>query len=77
MFGGRTQHHPDKGSGCEGADDCAEASTRRGHLRQESRDEPSEAGPRVRVSERHDGGARQRRSGRWVMSRSNFHTAVQ
>ncbi len=34
-----------KGSGRKGADDCAEVLTRRGCLRQESRDEPSEAGP--------------------------------
>jgi len=65
-----------QGSGCEGADDCAKVSTRRGCLRQESRDEPSEAGPRVRVSERRDSGARQKRSGRWATLRSDFHAAV-
>jgi len=65
-----------KGSGREGADDCAEVSTRRGCLRQESRDEPSEAGPRAQASERCDSSACQRRSRRWAMSRSDFHAAV-
>ncbi len=45
MFGRRTWHCLDKGSGCKGANNCVEVSTRRGHPRQESRDEPSKAGP--------------------------------